>query len=157
MKIFIDCEYNGMGGQLLSMALVPINYDQSKDYFYEELLVHEPLQEWVLENVVPKLEMTRGLFSRLDCPEGLGMRPYFQNKLACWLYMYDKVELIADWPDDIKYFCDMLITGPGRCMTTPPLNIEIRRDLDAVSEKPHHALSDALAMRKRYLEIISQT
>ena len=31
MKLFLDCEFNGFGGELISMALV----DENERYFYE--------------------------------------------------------------------------------------------------------------------------
>ena len=39
MKLFLDCEFNGFGGELISMALV----DENERYFYEVLplsLIH---------------------------------------------------------------------------------------------------------------------
>ena len=33
MKLFLDCEFNGFGGELISMALV----DENERYFYEVL------------------------------------------------------------------------------------------------------------------------
>jgi hypothetical protein len=61
--------------------------------------------------------------------------------------------LVADWPEDIQHFCELLITGPGLRLDTPPLTIEIRRDLDAVSALPHNALEDARAIKRKHLEL----
>lgn len=61
------------------------------------------------------------------------------------------VHVVADRPDDIHHFCEALITGPGYRINTPPLSLEIRRDLNdaaALSETPHNALSDARALRE---------
>ena len=145
MKIFIDCEYNGMNGQLLSMALVPI--DKQFEPFYQEHVIYEPITEWVSENVIPKLnQFTIGRDLRIPCD-----RLQFQASLMMYLNQYDSLHLIADWPDDIKYFCDLLITGPGMRIDTPSLTMEIRRDLDCISTNPHHALADAITMRDYYL------
>ena len=54
-------------------------------------------------------------------------------------------------PEDIAHFCQSLIVGPGARINTPHLTMEIRRDLDAVSEIPHNALSDARAIRAVHL------
>jgi hypothetical protein len=75
-----------------------------------------------------------------------------QSRLQAFLSHYDSVHLIADWPEDIKLFCDALITGPGVRIDTPALTMEIRRDLDAVSRIPHNALADAFAIRAKYME-----
>ena len=69
-------------------------------------------------------------------------------RLGSWLSVYDAIHIIADWPEDIAHFCRALITGPGIRINTPPLTMEIRRDLDAVSELPHNALADARAIRR---------
>lgn len=147
MKMFIDCEYNSMGGQLLSMALVP--EDTQFEPLYRELVVHEPIDEWVRENVLMKMS---------QCQAGTSFvlpltRNQFQSDLILYLNQYDRIHIVADWPDDIKYFCDVLITGPGARIDTPPLTMEIRRDLDCTSQNPHHALADALAMRDKYLSV----
>ncbi len=142
MKIFIDCEYNGMGGQLLSIALVP--EDLQFENLYREQVIHEPIQDWVQENVIPKLRQIEGTYA--PCT-----REQLQIDIALYLNQYDRIHLIADWPDDIKYFCDLLITGPGKRLNTPALIMEVRRDLDCESSNPHHALADAQAMRNHYI------
>jgi hypothetical protein len=50
MKLFLDCEFNGFGGELISMALV----DENERYFYEVLPCIN-LTSWVLNNVIPIL------------------------------------------------------------------------------------------------------
>ena len=149
MKIFIDCEYNGMGGQLISMALVPM--DEKLVPFYKELVIYEPIESWVSENVIPHL--SQFAFDHTYSPPC--DRSQFQAHLMLYLNQFDKIHLIADWPDDIKYFCDLLIIGPGARINTPELLIEIRRDLDSVSLKPHHSLSDAVAIRNKYIQVES--
>jgi len=143
MEIFIDCEHNGWRGKLLSMAL--ISGDERS--FYKELPLpkNEPLKKWVKENVIPLL----GRKQVVGHSE-------FQRELELWLMQFDKIHLIADWPEDVSYFCESLITSPGKRINTPPLTIEIRRDLDVVSKVPHHALWDAMAMRELYYVVTNQ-
>jgi hypothetical protein len=50
MKLFLDCEFNGFGGELISMALV----DENEKYFYEVLPCMNPTS-WVFNNVIPIL------------------------------------------------------------------------------------------------------
>tara|TARA_B100000929_G_scaffold249264_1_gene208549 strand:- start:728 stop:1171 length:444 start_codon:yes stop_codon:yes gene_type:complete len=139
-KLFIDCEFNSAGGQLLSMALVGADCDE----FYAEIPLSnkEPVNGWVKDNVLPLMEFENPL--PLDV---------FQRELEHFLNQYEAVHVIADWPEDIKYFCEALITGPGERINTPPLTMEIRRDLDAPSKVPHHALWDARGIRDLYLEL----
>ena len=130
MNIYIDTEFNEFQGELISMALVA----ESGPEFYEVLPCENP-GPWVAENVMPIL----------------GQEPVvkqvFQLRLQHWLAQFPKVHLIADWPEDIQHFCQALITGPGMRINTPPLTMEIRRDLDAVSALPHNALADARAIK----------
>lgn len=132
MRVWIDCEYNGCGGALISMALV----DELGREFYEVLDCPNPVP-WVAENVMPIL----------------GKEPIpwatFQAKLCAWLAPFKVVHLVADWPEDIALFCRALITGPGTRIDTPPLTMEVRRDLDGSQPGiPHNALSDAQALRR---------
>lgn len=134
MELVIDCEWNGVGGALLSMALVPRNRDIAP--FYEEIVLEEPVNPWVAEHVIPHLQLER---------RGLWL-PDFRNRLGEYLNQFDDVEIVADWPEDISRFCMMLITGPGERMDTPALHFRIER-IDVHGEIPHNALSDAIAMR----------
>lgn len=137
MKIWIDTEFNGYKGGLISVALV----DVEGRTFYEAVECAFP-RPWVLDNVIPVIGIPCVTMELL------------QEKLEAWLESYTSVHLIADWPDDIRYFCDLLITGPGARIGTPHLTMEIRRDLDGAKSKiPHNALEDALAIKAEYLRI----
>lgn len=126
MNIYIDCEFNGFGGELISMALVA----EDGEEFYEVVECKDYITPWVAENVMPILNKESVSFS------------VFQTKLQQFLHRYTSVHIIADWPDDIKYFCQALITAPGTRINTPLLTMEICR-IDATSKLPHNALEDA--------------
>jgi len=136
MRIWIDTEFNDFKGELISMALVA----EDGSEFYESLGCENP-SPWVAVNVIPIV----------------GKEPIhkniFQIRLADFLANFDQVHLIADWPEDIQHFCETLITGPGKRLDTPPLTMEIRRDLDATSLLPHNALADARAIMRKHLEL----
>ena len=129
MDIFIDGEWNGYGGQLISMALCA---EDGREW-YEVLQCEQPCP-WVEENVMPILNKTPIAYSD------------FQESLKEFLGQFDSVTIIADWPEDIERFCAALITGPGERLDTPPLRMEIQR-IDAGSEQPHNALADARGIR----------
>lgn len=147
MVIFIDCEFNGFGGQLISMALVPLKSGVSDgiEGLYFELPIVEPVHQWVEEHVVPLLWGGQYLMSRERA----------QRLVERWLGQFDEVYLIADWPDDIRYFCEFLITGPGVKFGTPPLKMEIM-PIKYVSEVPHHAYHDAIAIRAEYRRLVER-
>lgn len=130
MNIFIDCEWNGFGGDLISVALVAENGAE----FYECLHCDNPV-EWVAQNVIPILGKP---------PVGLNE---LQSGIQRFLMGFDSVNIIADWPEDIERFCSLLITGPGYRLDTPPLSMQIVR-CDAPSELPHNALYDARGIKK---------
>ena len=137
MRLWIDTEFNGFYGELISMALV----DENGRQLYFVLFKPLSIDPWVAEHVMPFLGKD---------PVG---RYIAQGYLQAFIRQYETIHIVADWPEDIAHFCQFLITKPGERLNTPPLTMEIRRDLDAVSDIPHNALSDAIAMRKRHLEI----
>lgn len=129
MKLFIDGEWNSYGGELISLALVP----EIGEHFYEVLGCDNP-DPWVAENVMPKLEKDRITLALM------------QEFLEVYLNQFDSVHIIADWPEDIMWFCKVLVTGPGARLDTPPLSFEVLR-VDTISLYPHNALADATALR----------
>lgn len=133
----VDAEFNSYKGELISIALVGVDGRE----FYAELPLPPTINGWVKDNVVPLLEFEEPL-----------SLPQLQEDLESFLRPYAAIHIVADWPDDIKYFCDVLIAAPGERINTPPLTMEIRRDLDAPSALPHHALHDARGIRDLYLE-----
>lgn len=136
-KLFIDTEFNSFGGALISMALV----DEHGKEFYEALPCRDP-HPWVLQHVLPVMNRA---------PISPAM---FRRGLARFLGQYPAVHLIADWPEDIGHFCRALISGPGERIDTPPLTLEVRRDLESTESRvPHNALADAHAIRQAYMGI----
>lgn len=133
MNLFIDGEWNGYKGELISLALVA----EDGSVWYEELGCKYP-ELWVAENVMPKLIQQSVSYVRM------------QETLARFLNGFPSVHIIADWPEDLEWFCYVLITGPGTRMDTPPLTMEILR-VDTVSKNPHNALADAQALRDWYV------
>ncbi len=133
MNLYIDTEFNEYQGELISIALVSNDGRE----FYEVLEMTETPGAWVAEHVMPMLR-------RAPIP-----RRYVQKYLQNFLAGYDRIHVVADWPDDLRHFCDLLVTGPGERLDTPPLTFEVRRDLNSdTSDLPHNALEDARALRR---------
>jgi hypothetical protein len=140
MKLWIDCEFNEFGGDLISMALVA----EDGQEFYEVLNLEndEKYGSWVFVNVVPYLN------------KDPIAKTWFHTKLWSFINQWDEVHIIADWPDDIKYFCMSLITGPGVALNTP-LNLTMQIDRELTTESSailHNALEDARAIRRSWLK-----
>lgn len=129
MNLFLDTEFNGFGGELISIALV----DEKGRSFYASIGCNEPT-EWVAENVMPKLPPKTS-------------QAMARRNLELWLGAYPSIHIVADWPEDISHFCGLLITGAGMCMTTPPITMQIVRGLEIDSADAHCALADAQALR----------
>jgi hypothetical protein len=143
MNIYLDCEFNGFNGQLLSIALVP----ETGPYLYRELVVTEPLDPWVAKNVMPLMD-TSSEAREYVTPAQLAI------DLQGWLARTGsyRLNIIADWPDDIAYLCKAMMTGPGEMISTPEISFELRRDLSCdKAERRHNALSDAFALRDDHL------
>lgn len=144
MMYFIDCEFNSFGGELLSLALIR---EDGKSLY---LLYPEPeyINNWVLKNVIPIMEDLPEQIERFyltDWQEGA-------HRIADFLSDDPGVpHIIADWPDDIKYFCQAVITGPGQMAKIARFATEVVRvdswpnTLDGAVQ--HNAWWDAFALR----------
>lgn len=143
MRYFLDTEYNGFGGALLSLALVP---EDGGEEFYATLECDAPLDPWVDRHVMPFLDMV---------PEPLQSprlsRHAAAEALASWLEHDSAPDIIADWPEDLAQFSMLLVTGPGMMVQVPPLTLRLATlhgfSTAANSVVPHNALHDARALR----------
>jgi hypothetical protein len=97
MRYFLDAEFNGFGGQLISLALLP--QDPGENSFYAALPCVEPI-DWVVQNVMPVLR-THPI-----------SRPEMMAKLATYLIEASDPVVIADWPEDIAQLALLMISGP---------------------------------------------
>jgi len=146
VRYFLDTEFNGFGGALLSLALVP---DDGTE-FYITLGSSEEHLPWVEQHVVPFLDhVPIGLVSpRLSRPEAA-------VALSHYLSVDPAPEIVADWPEDIAQLCDLLMTGPGQMVPVPPITFQLVPlygfSTAGSSAVPHNALHDARALREHVL------
>ena len=65
--------------------------------------------------------------------------------------------IIADWPEDIAQFCNLLVTGPGEMIELRRLTFRVvpmnNFSTAANSRVPHNALHDARALRDHMLQV----
>ena len=142
LRYFLDTEYDGWGGALLSLALVA----DSGEEFYVVIEHDGPLEKWVEHNVVPFLDTV---------PEGLRNprlpRAAAAEALAFFLAGDADPLIVADWPEDIAHFASLLVTGPGLMVPLPNLRFQLVAltgfSTAANSAVPHNALHDARALR----------
>ena len=145
MRYFLDTEYNGIGGALLSLALVPDDGDE----LYLTLKCGEPLVEWVDRHVAPYLDSVP---DQLSCPR-LG-RGEAAHALEHYLRHDEEPVIVADWPEDVSQFCNLMVTGPGDMIDVRHLTFRLlplsNFSTAENSRVPHNALHDARALRDHY-------
>lgn len=146
MRYFLDTEFNGFGGALISIALVPEYGDQE---FYTSLPLPDEIHPWVAQHVIPYLR---------HVPMGVDYdltRAHAALHIGEYLQGDDAPYIIADWPEDIAQFCMLLLTGPGDMIAVRGLKFELANrpgfSSAANSKVPHNALHDARALKKFYL------
>lgn len=145
MRYFLDTEYNGTGGALLSLALAPDDGDE----LYLTLKTDEPIVEWVERNVVPYLDSVP---EQLACPRL--DRADAAYALERYLHGDENAVIIADWPEDVAQFCTLMVTGEGDMVELRNLTFRVlplaNFSTAANSKVPHNALHDARALRDHY-------
>lgn len=118
-------------------------------------LVYPDLPEygdWVSENVVPIIwsipSPLPGMAYKLESKEE-GARHIHR-----FLAEDPHPVIITDWPDDIRYFCSAIITGPGMMVGLNNLVFQMLR-VDAYpttleNAVQHNAWHDAMALRELF-------
>jgi hypothetical protein len=148
LRYFLDTEYNGWGGTLLSLALVP---DEGEE-LYLTLDWQGALEEWVDRNVIPYLDtVPESLISpRLS-------RADAARAVAHYLAGDREPLIVADWPEDIAQLSMLLVTGPGIMAEVPSLTFQFLPltgfSTAANSKVPHNALHDARSLRDHVLSM----
>ena len=146
LRYFLDTEYNGTGGALLSLALVPDDGDE----LYLTFQTDEPIVDWVQKHVVPYLDMVP---EQLKCPRLT--RKDAAHALERYLRHDAEPLIFADWPEDIAQFCGLMITGPGDMVELRYLTFRLvpmsNYSTAANSKVPHNALHDARTLRDHVL------
>lgn len=142
MKYYLDTEFDG--GGLISLALV----SEAGREMYLATKCENP-GGWVKENVLPIVKC-EGATPYMCDPE------LFGPLIAFYMQSDTDPVIVADWPDDIKYLCQALITGPGTMVDIPRLTFKLER-VDAYPSRlagavQHNALWDARALRALFIK-----
>ena len=146
MNLYLDCEFNGHGGELISLALAD-ERGAASDHWYGVWPLPENVHPWVAENVIPKLGM-------VPCQPGLcrlALREYIKHRSGD-----GRLTIWADWPDDFAHLMRVM-SGPSydeswmvdctmKLITTPPG--------EPKPETPHNALSDAIALMRWHQSLV---
>ncbi len=137
MNVFLDAEFNGFGGALISLGLA---CEDGPEWYEVAEIPPEP-HPFVAQHVLPLL-----------AKEPIG-RERFSESLAEFLASVPEPVIIADWPDDIRCLCDGLGQfGSGmRCRLGCTFVLLPEQPLCAL-QTTHNALADARALRLWYAE-----
>ena len=155
MYYTLDCEFDGFGGELLSLALVRED-NESLYLVYPQPDIYK--DDWVHNHVAPILwsipSPIPGMAYELEC------RVDGARKIAQFLKGDESPIIIADWPDDIKYFCQAIITGPGLMASINDIQFNMFR-IDAYPTELKYAIrhnawwdAKALMMKLKELKIV---
>ncbi len=136
MRLFVDCEFNGFGGDLISIALVG---EDGREFYRALTTPHVEIVDWVARNVIPVL----------------GREPDTREDVRAamhgFLSGYVNPIVIADWYTDLVHFFS-LFEGPDHGSSIEyACRAELVPTLESKPETPHNALSDARAIRDAYL------
>jgi hypothetical protein len=148
MRYYLDTEFNEFGGELISLALV--REDGESIY-----LVYPDLPEygeWVSKNVVPIIwnipSPLPGMAYKLESHQD-GAR-----RIAEFISGDPHPVIVTDWPDDIKYFCQAIITAPGEMVGLDNLVFHMVRvnayPTTLENAVQHNAWHDAKALRELF-------
>lgn len=131
MRLYLDTEFNGFSGRLISVALV-----SKSGHEWYEVLPCTHYKDWVRNHVIPVLGQP---------PK---RRSVVAKSLQSFLMQFSEIHVIADWPEDIMHFCSLLVVEQGQRLFTPPMTLElVTLDTPLASLTPHNALSDARALK----------
>lgn len=141
MKYYLDTEFDGFGGPLISIALV---CEDGRSLY--GIVRRTADDAWVDANVIPHLYSAP--FQVIEyAPTTMTS---LHNCLEAFFKGDGDIRVMADWPDDIKYLSECLITGPGTMIHIPSIEFSVRR-VDAYPTRvpgaiQHNAWWDATAL-----------
>ena len=136
MNLYLDTEFDGHGGSLISLALAG---DDGKNWY--GIFNAYCGNEWVAEHVAPKLYAMKPTIQGDHDVLRFSLNEYISARLGCTIW--------ADWPADFEHLMH-LMCGPdysSSFMIPCTLKLINTPDGEPKPEHPHNALSDAIALR----------
>lgn len=144
--LFLDTEFNGVGGKLISLALVPAIAPEHRA-LYVKLPALDDYDPWVAERVLPIIDSAPCQCIAVDWEE----LPLALNE---YLAGMTHPHFVADWPIDLVYLSEAMITGPGTMIDVQRFTCEVFRCEPYPSEREgaiqHNAWWDALCLNDCY-------
>lgn len=132
MILYLDTEFNGFNGQLISLAMV----SPEGHSWYEVCELPALIDPWVNQHVIPYLGRE-------------ALRPLiFRSNFQQWVTQFDNPDVYCDWHADGQHFCAMMagINYGSSIDFAFTLHILKTPPGKPVSIMPHNALEDAKAL-----------
>ena len=150
MRYFLDTEFNGFGGAVLSLALQPEDLNLRPFYVARPKHVIDgmTLSDFVAGHVIPVIDTEGAEAVRARYSEWPHMlRRYLKDDAS--------PHFVADWPDDLSYLLRAFVVSPGEIISMPRFTCECVNLLTYPTRIEgavrHNALWDARALRAAYL------
>ena len=144
-KFYIDCEFDGHGGPLLSLAVV--SEDGTSGIHIRT--TEDATDPWVIANVVPMMDSHNGCPSVVDIFAVGGI-------ILTFIDEEQHPIIIADSPVDIGRFCEVISTdehGEWVSADYPLMTFEVHNVVCYPTTLPgavqHNAWWDAMALRHK--------
>lgn len=134
MNLYLDTEFNGFGGSLISMGIVS---DLGHEW-YEVSDIPVSIEPWVFENVVPLLGK-----------EPIG-EDAFKRSLHLFLKKFSKPVIHVDWYTDAVMFFECMMGKDHSETLNFSCSVVLHSDLHDYPDFAgrHNALEDAKALKE---------
>ena len=134
--LYLDTEFNGHGGELISLALANPTGPPIYVRFPDPIKWHP----WVELNVVPKfgIDSVRLITAR--------------HKVRIYLQSFEEITIYADWPADFQYLMQVMCGNSFEESFSVPCKMILLNNIETNPVIPHNALSDAVALMKAHRE-----
>ena len=143
MNLYLDSEFNGHGGEMISLAIAAPDGKHWYGYWGQPA----PVDPWVQEHVMPFITI-----GHIPCnlsPTSVVARPdrkLFRASLHEYLLYRSGAIIYADWPDDFAHLM-RIMSGPSYEQSwIVDIGMQLIDQSDPKPEVPHNALSDAIAL-----------
>lgn len=148
-RFYIDCEFDGHGGEMLSMALVR---EDGRGLYLCVADKPDLLDRWVESNVWPLIHL------RLPVGRTVAFVEDWGHFIRSFIGPYGKPNIVADSPVDIWRFCETISTdsdGSWRSTDWSGLTFEVHNvdcyPTDLPGAVQHNAWWDAMALRHKLI------
>ena len=143
MNLYLDTEFDGHGGPLISLALAG---DDGKSWY--GIFNAHCGTDWVAANVAPKLYAETPTISGDEATLRLSLSEFLRSRSGCTLW--------ADWPADFEHLMHLMCGNSYTDSFTVPCTMRLIETPpgEPKPEHPHNALSDALALMRWHQSIV---